>query len=147
MMRLSTKGRYGARIMLDLALNSGKGPVLLKDIAKRQEISEGYLEHLLPPLKTAGLLNASRGAHGGYALSKEPSQITLEEIILAMEGSITPVECVDTPGACSRIGQCAMRDIWGELGKRIHQTLAAVTLEDMLNRQKQKRELVLTYNI
>ena len=85
MMRLSTKGRYGTRLMLDLALHYGEGLVFLKDIAKREEISVGYLEHLIPPLKSAGLIKSSRGAHGGYSLAKEPSEINLREIVQVFE--------------------------------------------------------------
>lgn len=118
MIRLSTKGRYGARLMLELALQYGKGPILLKDIAKRQEISEGYLEHLLPPLKSAGLINSSRGAHGGYILAKALSEITLKEIVQTLEGSLSPVECVDTPTVCQRVRSCVTRDIWKKLGKK-----------------------------
>ena len=136
MMRLSTRGRYAARLMLELALCYGRGPTLLKDIAKRQEISEGYLEHLLPPLKIAGLINSSRGAHGGYTLAREPSKINLKEVVQALEGSLSPVGCVDSLSVCQRTGFCVTRDIWKELGEKISQTLESVTLEDMVERQK-----------
>ena len=122
-MRLSTKGRYGARLMLELALNYGNGPVLLKDIARRQEISEGYLEHLLPPLKAAGLVNSRRGPHGGYMLAKTPSEITLREVVQVLEGSLSPAECVDTPSVCQRVHSGVARDIWKKLGEKISHTL------------------------
>ncbi|MFH0731686.1 MAG: Rrf2 family transcriptional regulator [Candidatus Omnitrophota bacterium] len=138
MMRLSTKGRYGARLMLELALNYGNGNVLLKDIAKRQNISEGYLEHLVPPLKAIGLVKSSRGAHGGYTLAKAPSKITLKEIILTLEGSLSPVECIDSPAVCDRIDICVTRDIWKELGDKILKSLESVTLEEMVKRHKKK---------
>lgn len=147
MMRLSTKGRYGARLMLELALYYGKGPVLLKDIAKREEISEGYLEHLLPPLKAAGLVNSSRGAHGGYTLAKTPSEITLREVVQALEGPLSPAECVHTPNVCQRVRSCVTRDIWKKLGEKISQTLESVTLKDMVEMQKNKGETSLIYNI
>ena len=147
MMRLSTKGRYGARLMLDLALNYGEGPVLLKDIAKRQEISEGYLEHLLPPLKGAGLVNSGRGAHGGYTLARAPSEVTLREVVQALEGSLSPVECVDTPSVCQRVRSCVTRDIWKQLGTKISDTLGSVTLKDMVEMQRDKEEGVPVYNI
>jgi len=133
--------------MLELALNYGKGPVLLKDIAKRQEISEGYLEHLLPPLKAAGCINSSRGAHGGYQLAKAPSQITIKEIVQALEGPLFPVECVSSPSVCQRVRFCVTRDIWKELGEKISQTLESVTLQDMVERQNNKAEGSLVYNI
>ena len=139
MMRLSTKGRYGTRLMLELALCHGKGPVLLKDIAKRQRISEGYLEHLLPPLKASGLVNSTRGAHGGYTLAKAPSKITLKEVIEALEGPLSLVECVNVPSVCERVRSCVTRNIWKELGKKISQTLASVTLKDMIIKQGKKK--------
>ena len=147
MMRISTKGRYGARLMLELALHYEKGTVLLKDIAKNQEISEGYLEHLLPVLKAAGLITSSRGAHGGYALARDPSEITLKDVVQSLEGSLFPVECVDTPAVCQRIKSCITRDVWRELGEKISQTLDSVTLKDMVERQKDKKKVSLIYNI
>ncbi len=147
MMRLSTKGRYGARLMLELALNYGNGRVLLKDIARRQEISEGYLEHLLPPLKAAGLVNSARGPHGGYMLAKAPSEITLREVVQVLEGSLSPAECVDTPSVCQRVHSCVTRDIWKELGEKISHTLESVTLRDMVEMQRGKAEASPMYNI
>jgi len=146
-MRISTKGRYGARLMLELALHYEKGTVLLKDIAKNQEISEGYLEHLLPVLKAAGLITSSRGAHGGYTLARNPSEITLKDVVQSLEGSLFPVECVDTPAVCQRIKSCITRDVWRELGEKISQTLDSVTLKDMVERQKDKKKVSLIYNI
>lgn len=147
MMRLSTRGRYGARLMLELALNYGNGRVLLKDIARRQEISEGYLEHLLPPLKAAGLVNSARGAHGGYMLAKTPSEITLREVVQVLEGSLSPAECVDTPSVCQRVRSCVTRDIWKELGEKISHTLESITLKDMVEMQRDKAEASPMYNI
>ncbi len=147
MMRISTKGRYGARLMLELALQYGKGYVLLKDIAEREEISEGYLEHLLPLLKAAGLINSSRGAHGGYTLAKAPFKITLKEIVQAVEGSLSPAECVDTPNVCQRARSCVTRDIWKKLGEKISETLVSVTLKDMVEMQKRKGKTSPMYNI
>lgn len=147
MMRISTKGRYGARLMLELALHYEKGTVLLKDIAKNQEISEGYLEHLLPALRIAGLVNSTRGAHGGYTLAKSPSEITLKEVIQALEGSLSPVECIDTPAVCQRVQFCITRDIWKELGEKMSQTLESVTLKDMVKMQRNKEEKAIIYNI
>ena len=147
MMRLSTKGRYGVRIMLELALYYGKGPMLLKNIAKNQEISEGYLEHLLPSLKSAGLVNSTRGAHGGYTLAKSPAKITLKDIILAMEGSLAPVECVDAPSVCRKVNVCVTREIWEELGQKILETLDSTTLEDIVTRYKKKQPDSVSYTI
>ena len=147
MMRLSTKGRYGTRLMLHLALYYDKGHVLLKDIAKSQEISGGYLEHLLPSLKAAGLIKSWRGAHGGYRLAKAPSRITLREIVQALEGSLSPVECVDTPSVCQRVHSCVTRDVWERLGEKISNILESVTLKDLVEMQKDKEERFPVYNI
>lgn len=147
-MRLSTKGRYGARLMLDLAVYYGNGPILLKDVAERQGISEKYLGHLVAPLKAAGLINSTRGAHGGYMLAREPREITLKEVIQTLEGSLSLVECVDTSRICQRVKSCVTRDIWEEASEKMMQVLEASTLEDMVNRQKQKEQLQpLVYSI
>ena len=137
-MKLSTKGRYGARAMLDLALNYGKGPILLKGIARRQEISERYLEHLIATLKLAGLVKSVRGARGGYTLAKPPSQIRLSEIIETLEGSVALVECVDDPKVCHRVTFCVTRDIWGRMSEAMIGVLDSTTLEDLVQKQKEK---------
>ncbi|MEA3328164.1 MAG: Rrf2 family transcriptional regulator [Candidatus Omnitrophota bacterium] len=147
MIALSTKGRYGARLMLELALCYGREPVLLKDIAKRQAISEGYLQHLLPALKAAGLVNSTRGAHGGYMLAKPPSKITLKEVVQAMEGSLAPVRCIDAPSLCRRVRYCVTRDIWQDLRDNISRILESVTLQDMAERQRKNGKYSPTYSI
>jgi Rrf2 family cysteine metabolism transcriptional repressor len=138
MFRLSTKGRYGTRLMLQLALHYNNGPVLLKEIAQKEEISTGYLEQLIPSLKAAGLVNASRGSHGGYTLAKPPAEISIRTIIQSLEGSISPAECLDSPAVCHRSEQCVARDIWKILSDEIVQTLESKTLEDMLYMRKEK---------
>ena len=137
-MKLSTKGRYGTRAMLDLALHYGEGPIQLKDVAARQQISERYLEQLVLSLKAGGLLKSVRGAKGGFILARPPSEIKLIEIIQTLEGSICPVACVDDPNLCSRVDTCVTRDIWGEMGKAMTQILESQTLQDLVERQKQK---------
>jgi Rrf2 family cysteine metabolism transcriptional repressor len=99
-MKLSTRGRYGLRALLDLALHQGDGLVPLKDIARRQEISLPYLEHLITPLIAAGLVKSTREVRGGVMLLKAPSEIKLSEVIQILEGSIAPVECVNNPSLC-----------------------------------------------
>ncbi len=139
-MRLSTKGRYGARLMLELAIHYGEGPVLLKDVARRQEISEKYLGHLILPLKTAGLIHSSRGAHGGYMLARAPSDINLKEVVEAVEGSLSLVECVDVPEVCQKSPSCVHREIWKKVADNISQTLESLTLQDLVEMQEQKPE-------
>jgi Rrf2 family protein len=137
-MKLSTRGRYGVRLMLDLALHYGNGPIFLKDIAGRQGISEKYLWQLINPLKTTGLINSQRGAHGGYSLGKTPESISLKEILQVLEGSLCLVDCVDNPSLCERAPSCISRDIWGEASRGMQQTLEKTTLAEMVLRQKKK---------
>jgi Rrf2 family protein len=137
-MKLSTRGRYGVRLMLDLALHYGEGPILLKDIAQRQEISEKYLWQLINPLKTTGLVNSLRGAHGGYVLGKSPEAISIKVILQVLEGPLCLVDCVDNPAICGRSLSCISRDIWGEASKNMQQTLEDTTLAAMVERQKEK---------
>ena len=147
-MKLSTKGRYGTRAMLDLGLYYNKGPVLLKEIAKRQEISAGYLEHLMLSLKASGLVRTIRGAHGGYILAKPPSEIRLKEIVESLEGSLAPVDCVDDSKLCQRANFCVTREIWTEIKKVMVSILASTTLQDLVKRQRGKRKLPdMMYNI
>ncbi len=140
-MKLSTKGRYGMRALLDLALHQGEGLVLLKDIARRQEVSLPYLEHLIAPLIAAGLVKSTRGARGGVLLLRSPSQIKLSEIIQLLEGSIAPVDCVNDPKVCHRSGSCVTRDIWIEMKMAMSQVLDSTTLQDLVDRQRQKGQI------
>jgi len=139
-MKLSTRGRYGTRALLELALHQGEGPVPLKDIAQRQQISLQYLEHLITPLIAAGIVLSTRGPRGGVSLAKPPEAIRLSEIIQLLEGSIAPVECVNNPGICVRSKLCVTRDIWGELKKVMNGVLESITLQDLVERQKRKEQ-------
>lgn len=139
-MRLSTRSRYGTRAMLELALHYGQGPVLLKEIAERQEISKKYLDQIITTLRAANLVKSVRGAHGGYILAREPSSIKLSEIIQALEGPVSPVNCVDDPSLCSRSIHCVTRDVWTDIKKAIFQVLDSMTLEDLVERQTKKGE-------
>lgn len=137
-MRLSTRGRYSTRLMIELAFHYGERLVLLKDISSSQEISLKYLAQLIMPLKIAGLIKASRGAHGGYFLSKHPKDIKLSEIIAAVEGPLNLVECVDNPAICNRSNFCATREIWTEISNKFFETLDSYTLQQIMERQKEK---------
>jgi Rrf2 family protein len=139
-MKLSTRGRYGTRALLELALHQGEGPVLLRDIAERQQISLSYLEHLISPLIAMGIVRSVRGARGGVLLAKAPEEIKLSEIIQLLEGSIAPTECVTNPGVCTRSEFCVTRDIWDELKKVIDGVLEATTLQDLVERHKRKEQ-------
>ncbi len=140
MLKLSTKGRYGSRLMLDLALNYGSGPILLKEIAERQGISIGYLEQIVPGLKAAELITSTRGYKGGYVLSRDPSDITLKEIINALEGPVELTECVNSPGVCDRTRSCVTRDCWTEIGNSIDSILESKTLLDLVHQHRDKEK-------
>lgn len=137
-MKLSTKGRYAARAMLELADAYGSGPVKLRRIAGRQEISERYLERMMNTLVKAELVRSTRGQKGGFQLIKPPSEIKLGTVIQAVEGSMTPVSCVDAPGICHRYESCVTTDIWEKVKFAILDVLDSITLEDMLEMQKKK---------
>ncbi len=143
-MRLSTKGRYGVRLMMELASHYGEGPILLKDIAQRQDISEKYLWQLINSLKIAKLVNSARGSHGGYTLAKSPSDINLNDIICVLEGKPSLVECIDNPVVCDRSEMCAARDIWDEVSHKISETLRTITLKDMVDKQNAKNSRLKT---
>jgi len=137
-MKLSTRGRYGTRALLDLALHQAEGPVLLKDIAEREQISLWYLEHLIGPLIAAGIVRSSRGAKGGVWLARSPEQIKLSTVIQLLEGSVAPVECVNDPGICSRSELCVTRDLWTKIKRAINEVLESTTLQDLVEEQKRK---------
>jgi len=137
-MKLSTKSRYATRALLDLALHQEEQPVLLKDIAQRQQISLQYLEHLITPLIAAGIMLSTRGPKGGVSLTMPPEEIKLREVIQLLEGSIAPVECVNNPDMCERSETCVTRDVWSEMKEAINSVLESITLMDLVERQKNK---------
>ncbi len=139
-MKLSAKGRYGTRALLDIALHDEEGPVPLKDIAQRQQIPLSYLEHLITPLREGSIIRSTRGPKGGVSLAKHPEEIRLDEVIQLFEGSTAPVECVNNPRICARSELCATRDIWGEVKKAMNGVLESTTLQDLVERQKRKEQ-------
>ena len=146
-MKLSTRARYGVRLMVALALNYGKGPVFLKDIAKGENISEKYLSLIIIPLRGVGLVNSIRGAHGGYSLAKDPSQITMKQIVDVLEGDCSLVNCVNDPSACPRVPICASHDIWAIIGGKISETLNSITLDMLVKMNREKAEKAMMHNI
>ncbi|MDD5070001.1 MAG: Rrf2 family transcriptional regulator [Candidatus Omnitrophica bacterium] len=146
-MKISTRARYGMRLMLDLAFHHGEGPVFLKDIAKSEEISEKYLSQIIIPLKAIGLINSFRGAHGGYVLARPPEKIKLNEIVGILEGNFNLVDCVKKPDECSRVPICVTRNLWKMLGETISMTLEKMSLADLLNQCKKNQERPIIYNI
>ncbi|SHE50187.1 transcriptional regulator, BadM/Rrf2 family [Caldanaerobius fijiensis DSM 17918] len=137
-MRLSTKGQYGVRAMLELALNYGEGPIALKTIAEKQDISEHYLEQLIAILKKAGLVKSTRGAQGGYTLAMAPSEITVGDILRALEGPLAPVECVidGEEVECQRADFCVSRLVWQKIKDSLNKVVDSITLQDMVDDYK-----------
>ncbi len=132
-MKISTKGRYALRMMLDLAENQGDGYVALKDIAERQGISKKYLEQIVPLLNKSGMLKTNRGYQGGYRLSKAPSGYTVGEILRVTEGSLSPVSCIEYPeNECPNADKCPTLGIWKGLYDVVNKYLDGITLEDVI---------------
>jgi len=148
-MKISTKGRYGLRAMLDLACHHKEGVVALKDIADRQDISGKYLEQIFPLLKKSGLVKGVRGSQGGYILAMSPDKIKVGDILRALEGSLAPVDCVDenVKSSCNRLDTCATRLIWGKIKKMIDETLDSITLQDLVNEYEHLNEEQMMYYI
>lgn len=134
-MKISTKGRYALRMMIDLAMHQGDGCVALKDIAARQGISKKYLEQIVPLLNKAELLKTNRGYQGGYSLSKPPEQYTVGEILRVTEGNLSPVACLQyKENTCPRKADCITLPVWEGLYKTITDYLDGITLRDIIDK-------------
>lgn len=140
-MKLSTRTRYGTRALLELAVNHGKGPLQTKIIAQRQNISVKYLEQLMAGLKSAGLVRSIRGSKGGYVLAKAPNQIKISEVFHALEGFVITVECLENESYCARVADCVARQLWAQVQQAIETVLQSITLQDLIDRTKDKRTL------
>ena len=137
-MKISTKGRYGLRILIDLATHDTGKPRMLKDIAQSQQISEKYLSRLVIDLRRAKLVRSVRGVNGGFHLAKLPEKVTLLEVLEAMEGPISIVECVRSPEKCERRSLCPVADIWRQLNDGIRELTAKITLTDILEADRRR---------
>lgn len=147
-MKLSTRSTYGVRAMLALAMHPDPGPMMVKDIAELQGLPPTYLEQLMVLLKKAGLVNATRGAHGGYVLARQAAEITLAEIIEVLEGPLTLTECPSGVGCCGQPETCALNDVWREAGSALLRVFQDITLSSLMERQRTKESAsVLMYNI
>lgn len=135
-MKISTKGRYGLRILLDLATHQNKGPVNLGDISARQGISEKYLWQVINLAKAAGLITSSRGPKGGYAIARPSDQITILEIVAALEGPVVLVDCLDKSESCQQTSACVTREVWARIEDSMKKTMAAITLQDLVEMQQ-----------
>lgn len=136
-MKISTKGRYGIRLMLCLAIHYEKGTLSLKTIANEQQISEKYLEQIINLLSKAGLVKSFRGAQGGYILSRHPKDIAVGEILQVLEGSLSPVYCVDTP-TCPNLDSCVTLSLWKKMRKALDEVVDNTTLDSMAQEYLEK---------
>jgi Rrf2 family transcriptional regulator, cysteine metabolism repressor len=136
--KLSTKARYAVRAMIELSREYGKGPLQLRMIAKRQDISDKYLEQVLSPLRVNGLVLTQKGSRGGYVLSRAPEEITLYDVVHIVEGSLAPVDCVDNNEICPRKDLCVTRDVWSKLKEVIIRELKSVNLAELAAKQSER---------
>lgn len=137
-MKISTKGRYALRMLIDLAQNSGSGFIALKDISERQGVSKKYLEQIVPILNRSNILITGRGYQGGYKLAKAPDKYTVGDVLRLTEGNLAPVSCLEqTPNQCERSHSCVTLPIWEGLQKVINEYLDSITLQDILDKQKE----------
>ena len=138
-LKISTKGRYALRLMVDLAMYGQGQPVSLRDVAQRQQLSDKYLEQIVTPLARAGLVRSVRGAGGGYLLIRRPEDYTVGEILRPLEGDLAPVECATDADFCSRSDQCVTVELWQEIHRAVSQVVDRTTLADLVERQRKKQ--------
>jgi Rrf2 family protein len=139
-MKISTKGRYALRLMLDLALNAEEGYVTIKSVSERQQISDKYLEQIIIVLSRAGFVKSTRGAQGGYRLAKRPEEYTVGMILRAIEGSLVPVACMeDEPNQCPRCETCVTLDVWQKINDAVNNVVDNITLADLMDNYNNKR--------
>jgi Rrf2 family cysteine metabolism transcriptional repressor len=138
-MKLSTRTRYGIRAIVEIAESNNSGPIQIKKIAERQDISVKYLEQLMSILKSAGFVRSVRGAKGGYMLAKPPNHIKISDVFDSLEGHVTTVECVENRDYCARAADCVARQVWAQVQQAIQNVLQSITLQDLVQRVKDKR--------
>lgn len=136
-MKISTKGRYALRMLLDLAMNGDGGYVALKDIAERQNVSKKYLEQIVPILNRSDILLTNRGYQGGYKLARLPESYTVGEILRLTEGSLAPVPCAENSASCERAADCITLPLWQGLNKAVNDYLDSITLRDIIDKYRE----------
>lgn len=143
-MKLSTKGKYGVRAVYEIARHYGRGPITIKEIAERQGISFSYLEQILHKLGKTGVIESVRGPAGGYLLARKPSELTIGDIVRALEGPIALSHCLDPgdPGECTQAEDCVGRMVWAKVGAKIEEALDGISFYDLLQ-HNQKEPLLL----
>jgi Rrf2 family protein len=145
-MKLSTRSRYGTRLMLELAKQFQQGPIHLNDIAHRQNISIKYLEQLIIPLKRANLIHSVRGPRGGYQLNLPPQQISIGQIVHTLEGDLELTPCLKDPSVCERSKECPTKEIWNQATQAMYRELDSLTLGDLLQKKGSPLDLSLQNN-
>ena len=135
-MKLSTRGRYACRAMLELVEHYGEGSLSIDRIAEKQDISKRYLEHIFARLRSADIVEGTRGSKGGYALKRDPATISTGEVVRAVEGPLGPVHCVDDPSSCEKVGACATHNLWERAAAVLNELLDGVSLKDLWDEQK-----------
>ena len=146
-MKVSTRGRYGLRAMVDLAVTENTGATPLREISERKDISEQYLEQLFASLRKAGIVKSVRGAHGGYLLNHKAEEITVKDIIVALEGPIAPVDCVLSEDECDKSSDCVTHKVWVKVKKNIDELLESVTLAELKEEYKNRKTTDFIYHI
>ena len=139
-MKLSTRSRYGARILVDLARHNDQGPIQIGEISKRQDISVKYLEQLIRPLKQASIVTSVRGPKGGHLLAKDPEDITLGQIVRLFEGQTELVECISNPEQCNMSDDCQVRLAWKEATRVLYEKLDSTTISDLIQENANDKE-------
>ena len=136
-MKVSTKGDYGVRALVELAHHYGEGPIQSAHIASAQEVPEPYLDQLLTTLRRAGFIRSVRGPQGGHALIQKPSELRLSNVIVALEGSLAPMACVDDPESCTKEGGCVQRGVWERVRDATQEILDSVTIGDLAEKERE----------
>ena len=141
-LKLSTKGRYGLRALIDLAQYSSGGPVSTASISARQDISERYLEQLMSMMKKAGLVKSIRGAGGGYVLAKDMCEISVGDVLRALEGSLEPVDCagLEPEGMCSASDSCVAKYVWQRINESINRTVDEIRLDQLMEESRKRKD-------
>jgi Rrf2 family protein len=145
--KLSTRSRYGVRLMTRLALNHGRGATLMREISRLEGISEKYLGQIIIPLRGAGLVSGRRGAGGGYTLARKPSEISVRDVVEVLEGDISLVPCTGDPEVCSRRGACAATVVWQRLAEGMSRVLDSYSLKDLADEARRKSPEGTEYSI
>lgn len=141
-MKVSTKGRYGLKAMVDLAVNDKDGQVSLKSVAERQGLSENYLEQLFSSMKKSGIVKSIRGAQGGYLLAKPAEDISVGDVLRSLEGTLCPVDCIDPemPIACDKSDLCVTAIVWAKLRDKINEVVDSISIADLVKEYEERRK-------